>query len=36
MSLSKANILRYLKELSEEMGKENLKGEIFQNILRSN
>jgi hypothetical protein len=29
MSLSKTNILRYLQELSEEMGKENLKGEIL-------
>lgn len=36
MSLSKANILKYLQELSEEMGKENLKGEIFQNILSGN
>ncbi len=28
-SLSKENILKYLQELSEEMGKENIKGEVL-------
>lgn len=33
-ALSKEHILKYLQELSEEIGKEGIKGEILQEILK--